>query len=65
MTPDGDFPLWQNTLGGNEHAHFRLYRSLNHLFVAGKGQSDPTEYDKPGHVDEIVIHDMAEWILAQ
>ena len=65
VTPDGDFPRWQKALGGNEHAQFKLYPPLNHLFIAGEGPSTPAEYDEPLHVDETVIHDIAEWILAQ
>ena len=65
VTPDGDFPRWKKALEENEHAQFELYPPLNHLFIAGEGQSTPTEYDEPLHVDETVIRDIAEWVLAQ
>ena len=65
VTPDGDFPRWQKALAGNKYATLKLYPPLNHLFIAGEGPPNPTEYNEPLHVDEAVIRDVAEWILAQ
>jgi hypothetical protein len=31
--------------------------------MAGEGKSTPSEYERPGHVAESVIADIAEWIL--
>ena len=42
---------------------FKMYPELNHLFVAGKGKSLPQEYEQPGHVDQTVVADIANWIL--
>jgi pimeloyl-ACP methyl ester carboxylesterase len=41
----------------------RLYPKLNHLFVPGEGPFTPDEYNRPGHVDEQVVGDVAGWIL--
>jgi hypothetical protein len=41
---------------------FKLYPKLNHLFIAGEGKSTPDEYAQPGHVEETVVADIAEWI---
>jgi uncharacterized protein len=43
---------------------FKTYSALNHLFVSGIGASTPAEYARPGHVDETVVHDIAEWIAS-
>ncbi len=39
------------------------YEGLNHLFIVGKGDPNPSEYFLPGNVDEKVIRDISDWIL--
>lgn len=58
-----DFKRWQNALSSHKNVRFKLYPSLNHLFIHGKGKSMPSEYEKPGHVHESVIGDITNWIL--
>jgi dienelactone hydrolase len=60
-----DFLLWKETLSPNPKAFFRLYPSLNHLLIPGEGPSTPEEYERPGHVDETLIEDLARWIDEQ
>jgi dienelactone hydrolase len=60
-TPAG-FDLWKEALGSQPKVTFKLYPKLNHLFIAGEGQSTPDEYEQPGHVAETVVTDIAEWI---
>ena len=60
-TPDG-FRHWQTALGTQTNVTFKLYPSLNHLFITGKGKSTPDEYNEPGHVAEPVVTDIATWI---
>ena len=57
-----DFDRWKTALGGRRDVTFKLYPALNHLFIAGNGPSLPAEYFLPGHVDEQVVRDIAEWI---
>jgi dienelactone hydrolase len=57
-----EFEDWKKALGAKPVCAFKLYPKLNHLFMAGEGPSVPSEYDQPGHVDESVIADIAEWI---
>jgi hypothetical protein len=57
-----DFDKWKAALGARPTAEFRLYPSLNHLFLAGDGKSLPAEYSRPGHVPVEVITDIAAWI---
>lgn len=58
-----DFRLWQQALQGNNHAVFRSYPSLNHLFMAGEGKSNPLEYQTEGHVAASVIDDVATFVF--
>jgi len=38
------------------------YPALNHLFMSGEGPGNPTEYQTPSHVEEVVITDIVHWI---
>ena len=58
-----DFNGWKNGLGSKPTVTFKLYPSLNHLFIAGEGKSTPAEYERPGHVAEAAVTDIAAWIL--
>lgn len=58
-----DFDLWKSALQSRPNVSFHTYPKLNHLFIAGEGRSRPEEYQQPGHVDEQVIADIANWIL--
>lgn len=59
-----DFQRWKQALGQRADVTLKSYPKLNHLFVAGEGKSTPAEYQKPGHVDQQVIEDIAAWIRA-
>jgi pimeloyl-ACP methyl ester carboxylesterase len=59
----GDFETWRQALHGKPGASFRSYPLLDHLFVPGVGASRPEEYQHPGHVDENVVRDIADWIV--
>jgi hypothetical protein len=56
-----DFEMWKGALGTKEGVSFKSYPTLNHLFIAGEGNSVPGEYQTPGHVDEEVVKDIAAW----
>lgn len=60
-----DFKGWKDSLLCRNDVKFKLYPKLNHLFMKGKGKSTPSEYQTPGHVAKIVIHDIADWIRKQ
>jgi dipeptidyl aminopeptidase/acylaminoacyl peptidase len=57
-----DFALWHAALDGRSNVTFRSYPKLNHLFVAGEGKPNPSEYQKAGHVSAQVIEDIAGWV---
>jgi dienelactone hydrolase len=58
-----DYVLWKSALEGRSNVRFHSYPRLNHLFIAGNGKSQPEEYQQPGHVDEQVVADIANWVL--
>lgn len=60
-----DYAGWQKALGKKKTARLVLYPKLTHLFIAGDGPSTPEEYEKPGHVDEQVVADIASWVSAR
>lgn len=57
-----DFDLYKDALKENPNASFKWYPELNHLFFPGKGKPTPQEYGEPGHVDEKVLNEIAQWI---
>lgn len=61
---DADFVRWQEAFAGDPRVTFKVYPSLNHLFIAGEGPSQPSEYSVPGHVAQEVIDDIAAWVAA-
>jgi len=60
-----DFSVWNTTFYGNKNVTLKTYEKLNHLFIAGSGLPNNTEYLIEGHVEKEVIDDIAEWILNQ
>ncbi len=61
---DRDFEGWRSALSGKDNVILKTYPALNHLFVAGEGPPSPAEYQAPGHVDEVLVDDIARWIAA-
>jgi dienelactone hydrolase len=57
-----DFAGWQKALEGRKDARLKSYPRLNHLFMEGEGKAKPSDYDKPGHVAQEVVDDIARWI---
>ncbi|HKI02533.1 MAG TPA: alpha/beta fold hydrolase [Thermoanaerobaculia bacterium] len=61
VTPD-NLEAWKKALAGRANVTFKSYPGLNHLFIEGEGKSGPADYQKPGHVAEAVVADVAGWI---
>ena len=57
-----DFKGWENALKNKENATFKIFKGLNHLFIAGEGKSTPQEYLVEGHVAKEVIDFIVNWI---
>jgi fermentation-respiration switch protein FrsA (DUF1100 family) len=60
-----DFQNWQEALAGQSNVTLKTYPDLNHLFMAGTGQSIPDEYQTPGNVSPVIVQDIATWIQQQ
>lgn len=57
-----DFEGWKKALNNRENVAFKIFKGLNHLFIAGEGKSAPQEYLIEGHVDRGVIDFIVNWI---
>jgi len=57
-----DFKRWSTALANKSNVTLKSYPSLNHLFITGTGRSTPSEYERPGHVDERVVEDIVAWV---
>lgn len=57
-----DLALWRTGLRGRDDVTIREYPADNHFFFPGDRPATPPEYQEPGHVDETVVRDIAEWI---
>ena len=57
-----DFEGWKNALINRKNATFKIFKELNHLFIAGEGKSTPAEYMIEGHVAKEVIDYIVNWI---
>lgn len=58
-----DLANWKKPLANRANVQFKIYPALNHLFIAGTGQSGPAEYQIPGFVSEEVVRDLVEWLV--
>ena len=58
-----DFTRWRTALLSRPLVTLHTYQALNHAFVAGTGNSLPSDYDVAAHVDAHVVADIAQWIL--
>jgi hypothetical protein len=64
VPPATNFDQWKTALAGRANVNLKSYPNLNHLFFTGSGPSLPQEYEKPGHVDDQVVTDIAAWITS-
>jgi uncharacterized protein len=58
-----DLANWRQALVNRPNVQFKTYPVLNHLFIAGTGNSGPGEYQLPGFVSEEVVRDLAEMLI--
>jgi uncharacterized protein len=59
-----DFANWKNALGKRKNVAFKTYPKLTHAFSESTGDKpQPSDYEKANHVSEIVVKDIADWIL--
>jgi len=60
-----DFEAWEKALAGHDNVTMKSYPGLCHLFTPAGNPPSPADYDKPGHVAESMLRDIASWIDAQ
>lgn len=62
-----DFQIWQSALSDRRDVTFKHYPGLHHMFMSWKEgkKATPAAYSIPGHVEQIVVDDIAQWIKAQ
>jgi dienelactone hydrolase len=62
-----DFEGWKKALADRKGVTYKSYPNLTHIFTLcpGKGKVRREDYDKPSHVAEEVVKDIAEWIKRQ
>jgi dienelactone hydrolase len=58
-----DYANWKAALSGRKDVAFKFYPNLFHLFMPG--HKTPADYEQPGHVEQIVVSDIAGWIHEQ
>ena len=58
-----DFANWKQALSSHKNAVFKFYPDLYHLFMPGK--KTPADYEQAGHVEKVVVDDIAQWIHGQ
>ncbi|HWN58644.1 MAG TPA: alpha/beta fold hydrolase [Methylomirabilota bacterium] len=61
---DEDIQHWQDGLKGAPRVKVETFPTLNHLFIAGQGKPNPSEYDTPGHIDQAVIGAIADFVAS-
>lgn len=64
QVPPSEIELWRNALRGRPNVTFRSYPALNHLLMPGKGPPGPAEYATAGHVDAVLVADVANFLRA-
>ena len=57
-----DYNMWHDAFGQAANWTFKLYPQLNHLMMPGEGPANNAEYSVPGHVDESLIADIADFV---
>jgi len=56
-----DLNGWRAAVGGHAGVTIKSYPTLNHLFLPGEGKSTPAEYERAGHIPDVVLDDIADW----
>ncbi len=64
---DPDYNGWTEILSGKDNAVCKLYEGVNHMMMKTEGPftNVSKQYERPLHVAEEIISDMASWILEQ
>ena len=60
-----DYEMSKAALGKRKNVTLKSYPNLSHYFMkrSGTGKPGVADYEQPNHVSEIVVKDIADWIL--
>ena len=64
VTVEEDLATWVRGLAGKLDVTVRTYPADNHFFFVGSGPSVPAESEPVQHMDQAVVSDIAEWVMA-
>ncbi|MEY9850082.1 dienelactone hydrolase [Streptacidiphilus sp. BW17] len=65
VTVADDLALWRAGLDGRRGVTISVHERADHFFFMGDGPATPADYAVPGHVDGVVVGEIADWIAAQ
>jgi fermentation-respiration switch protein FrsA (DUF1100 family) len=65
VSPQRDFGRWKQAFAGNPRVRLIDYPTLSHLFMPAGDPPGLADYQRPAHVDSMVIGDIAQWIKGQ
>lgn len=57
-----EFESWKEIFSEKENAQFVSFSGLTHLFMEGKKENGPQDYQKIQHVSSLVIDEIAEFV---
>ena len=58
-----DYNIWKEAYGDKENWIFKTYQGLTHLFMEGKKENGPSDYQNKQTVDPLIIADIAAFIM--
>ena len=60
-----DYEMSKAALGKRKNVTLKSYPNLSHYFMerSGTGKPGVADYEQPNHVSEVVVKDIADWIL--
>ncbi len=64
VTLNDDFARWREAFPADPRVQLREYPNLGHAFMPGNEPPGPRDYLVEGHVEPVVIDDIATWIGA-
>lgn len=59
-----DFNIWKEQLKKCEKCQFKMYPSLNHIFITGSAIPAPSDYNKKENVHLSLLEDLTNFILS-
>ncbi len=64
VTVADEFSVWRGAFATNPRFQMIEYPSLGHAFMTGNDPPGPKDIERPAHVDQKVLDDIARWVKA-